>query len=359
MRRQRVFRDKANPLDWYDDQEFYQRFRFNKDGLIALTRLLENDLKPKRNRPDCFPPLWRVMIALRFYASGSYQLIVGDTMGETVERTASQSSVSRIINSVSDALCRRSGEFIRFPTAPGEVSAVQEGFYNLQGFPGVVGCVDGTHVKIQTPAGEVGVAYFGRKGPTINCQFICDHRYRFTNAVVNRPGRVHDSRMFRESSIGKEFIDGKRKGYLLGDSGYANRPYLLTPFPDGNLLAHQRRYNKAHSSTRMKIECTFGIVKRRFSCLKGLRVEPNRACRIIVACAVLHNIFYEMSQPKDPEIDAEIPDPDEGDMDFSSCEENDADAGIGEGTRKVSDRQKLEMGKMLRENIAKQYFDDQ
>lgn len=360
MRRQRVLRDNTNPLDWYSDQEFYQRFRFNKKGLLALTQLLEDDLRIKRNRPDCIPPLWSILIALRFFATGSHEIVIGDTMGDTIERKTSQPTVSRIISKVADALCRRSCQFIRFPTTPDEIRFVQEGFFKLRGFPGVVGCVDGTHVKIQVPIGDVGVQYIGRKGPTINCMFICDHRYRITNAVVNRPGRVHDSRIFRESAIGKEFINGKRKGYLLGDSGYANRSYLLTPYPEGNLLPHQRAYNKAHSSTRMKIECTFGIAKRRFGCLKGLRVEPDRACRIIVACAVLHNIFYEMQQPKDPEIDAEmISDADADDTDDSNSEESEVDALTGDGTRTTSDRKQLQIGKMIREDIAKQYFNDE
>ena len=35
---------------------------------------------------------------------------------------------------------------------------------------------------------------------------------------------------------------------------------------------------------------TFGQLKARFTCLRGLRVAPDRACDITVACAVLHNV---------------------------------------------------------------------
>jgi len=34
----------------------------------------------------------------------------------------------------------------------------------------------------------------------------------------------------------------------------------------------------------------FGLFKSRFQCLHHLRVTPDRACDITVACAVLHNI---------------------------------------------------------------------
>lgn len=68
------------------------------------------------------------------------------------------------------------------------------------------------------------------------------------------------------------------------------------PYADPQSRA-QRAYNHAHSvtrvkidPTRVKIENTFGILKARFTCLKGLRVKPERACQMIAACVVLHNI---------------------------------------------------------------------
>jgi len=34
----------------------------------------------------------------------------------------------------------------------------------------------------------------------------------------------------------------------------------------------------------------FGLIKSRFQCLNYLRVIPQRACDIVIACVVLHNI---------------------------------------------------------------------
>ena len=52
----------------------------------------------------------------------------------------------------------------------------------------------------------------------------------------------------------------------------------------------EQNYNLAHCRTRVVIEKTFGILKRRFACLNiGLRVEPEKACKIIMACVILHN----------------------------------------------------------------------
>lgn len=143
---------------------------------------------------------------------------------------------------------------------------------------------------------------------------VCDSMCHITNVEAKWPGSVHDSTIFRESGLCTLFERGKKKrlilifhtyfgpnitaflhytgaydGILLGDRGYACRQYFMTPFPDPN-PGPQTRYNAALARTRARIEMTFGQIKGRFQCLKSLRVAPDRACDIIVACAVLHNI---------------------------------------------------------------------
>ena len=84
-------------------------------------------------------------------------------------------------------------------------------------------------------------------------------------------------------------------------------PTLITPYPNP-APGPQTTLNRPHSRTRVKIENTFGILKSRFQCLRGLRVCPERACDIIVACAVLHNIATlrkEMPPPFDPFLEGE------------------------------------------------------
>ena len=82
---------------------------------------------------------------------------------------------------------------------------------------------------------------------------------------------------------------GEFDGHVLGDRGYPCQPCLLTPYADP-VPGPQQRYNLAHMRTRARVENTFGILKARFQCLQMLRVTPERACDIIIACVVLHNI---------------------------------------------------------------------
>ncbi|XP_052819304.1 putative nuclease HARBI1 [Mya arenaria] len=83
--------------------------------------------------------------------------------------------------------------------------------------------------------------------------------------------------------------EGVMDGYLLGDSGYACRRYLLTMYLNTR-SPPQERYNRALVKTRVIIEQTYGVLKRRFPCLSyGLRVQPQRCCQIILTCSFLHN----------------------------------------------------------------------
>lgn len=94
-------------------------------------------------------------------------------------------------------------------------------------------------------------------------------------------------------------ITGQFNGILLGDRGYPCLPSLMTPYPD---LGPQQCYNVAHSRTRARVEMTIGILKARFRCLRRLRVTPERACDIIVACVVLHNIYFTIRGEHHPAV---------------------------------------------------------
>ena len=52
----------------------------------------------------------------------------------------------------------------------------------------------------------------------------------------------------------------------------------------------QERYNTSLCKTRVTVEMAFGILKRRFASLNGLRVTPEHAGKCIVTAVVLHNI---------------------------------------------------------------------
>ncbi|XP_060759492.1 putative nuclease HARBI1 [Neoarius graeffei] len=291
VKRKRVFRDRTNPLEVYNDDEIISRFRLTREAILRLTDELGEVLGPTTERSHSIPALLQVCTALRFYATGSFLNTVGDTVG------LSKASVSQVAYRASGALSER---LPQFPTEPAELSRLKRGFYNISRFPNVVGAIDGTHVKVQAPS-ENEHLFINRKGyHSLNIQALCDHNLKFLNCVAHWPGSVHDSRILQNSQLCEAFEEGIIDGILLGDSGYPLKPWLLTPFLNPTTPA-QRKYNAAHCSTRNTIERAFGVLKRRFHCLHGeLRMIPDRVCNIVCATVVLHNMARDLQLP-DPE----------------------------------------------------------
>lgn len=78
--------------------------------------------------------------------------------------------------------------------------------------------------------------------------------------------------------------------FLLGDSGYANTTYMLTPLTNPQ-TAPERKYQRAHITTRNSAERLFGVAKRRFPSLAlGLQIDIDDVLIVIVACFLLHNV---------------------------------------------------------------------
>lgn len=60
------------------------------------------------------------------------------------------STASRIVSKVSRAIVRHFIDFVKMPEQHNIIRAQNE-FYNIARFPRVIGLIDGTHVKIQSP----------------------------------------------------------------------------------------------------------------------------------------------------------------------------------------------------------------
>ncbi|XP_063040350.1 putative nuclease HARBI1 isoform X2 [Engraulis encrasicolus] len=163
---------------------------------------------------------------------------------------------------------------------------------NIEGIPDVLGVVDCTQIPIKAPPGPHEADYINTRAfYSINIQMICDSTNVITNIEAKWPGAVLDDHVFKESSLCAKFEEGVfDDALLLGDMGYTCRTFFMTPYTDPS-PGPQTRFNAALEKTRSKtIETTISQMRGRFQCLNGLRVAPDRACDITVACAVLHNI---------------------------------------------------------------------
>ena len=71
VRQIRHLRDTFSPLEEYDDQDFRLRFRLTKDSVSDLAKILDKDLQHQTRRGLPLTPMQQVLIALRFYATGT------------------------------------------------------------------------------------------------------------------------------------------------------------------------------------------------------------------------------------------------------------------------------------------------
>ncbi|XP_056015330.1 putative nuclease HARBI1 [Ostrea edulis] len=282
--RPRVFRDRLNPFDMRTYEELYERYRFRRPTIIFLCGIIEDIVIHPTRRSLALPPMVQLLVFLRFVATGAFHQLIGDSIH------LSKLTAGRCIRRVASALVSLANRYIIFPTDQNATNTKRK-FHNIAGFPGVLGCVDGTFIRIQTPV-ESEPDYVNRKGyHSLNVMMSCDTNFVITNCVAKWPGSCHDSRVFRESTLCRQFENGQHDGLLLGDSGYPCKTYLMTPYNNTNDVRHKERFNSALCRTRVVIEQTYGILKRRFPCLAvGLLTKPDRACQYVVACVVLHNI---------------------------------------------------------------------
>lgn len=161
-------------------------------------------------------------------------------------------------------------------------------------FPDVLGCIDGTSIRIRTPAHKIKSTYVNRHDiPSITLQGICDHKKRFIDVSVGAPSKIHDARVYELSDISSELphlCNGKY--HVLGDAAYPIREWLLVPFRDyGNLSEEQKLYNQRFCSTRVLIENCFGLLKGRFRQLIEIEMHTvDKISKFILCCCVAHNL---------------------------------------------------------------------
>ena len=116
-----------------------------------------------------------------------------------------------------------------------------------------------------------------------------------TNAYAGWPGCTHDarvlrnSRLYRNAELGNMFDADK---FIIGDSAYPVKPWLITCFKDnGHLAENQRRFNRKLASMRQIVERVIGHVKCRFRRLQNVHLyDLESVARVAFCGCILHNL---------------------------------------------------------------------
>lgn len=109
------------------------------------------------------------ILNFRFFAGGSYQL----GCGQDFFAAFAQSTFSNSQKEVMDILEELCEDWINFHMSDQEKDECKLFFYEKSNFPGVIGCIDGTHIKILKPQADEHI-YFNRKGDhSMNVMVVC------------------------------------------------------------------------------------------------------------------------------------------------------------------------------------------
>ncbi|KAJ8866371.1 hypothetical protein PR048_032214 [Dryococelus australis] len=185
-RPRRCLRDTANPLEFYSVREFRQKYRFSKEN--ARWSLLPMILIEGQNRRGL--PLIPMQQLLQ----------------------------------------KNMQNWIKFPAGSVEFARNRLRLYEIGHFPGAIGAVDGTHIRIESPGGERAEVYTNRKCYfSVTVQEVVGVDMQIMGIACRWPGSTHDSRTFSNSGVKLMFEDGRLQGILFGDSRYPQLQYMFTP----------------------------------------------------------------------------------------------------------------------------------
>lgn len=281
------------PRDWQ------KNFRMRR---ITFNNLCES-LRPRLSREDtsfrqAVSVELRVAVTLWRLATNSEIRTVSHLFG------VGESSVcvftKEVVTAINEILAP---QYLHTPSAA-EMQDIVRGFREKWNFPQCAGAVDGTHIPILAPSFNPA-DYYNRKGEySIILQGVVDHSMKFWDVYIGWPGRVHDARVFANSSLYLRGQDGtllprRRENIqgvevplvILGDAAYPLLPWLMKPYPEGRGITQaQSDFNTHLSQARMTVERAFGLLKGRWRCLsKRADFETSFVSDVSFACCVLHN----------------------------------------------------------------------
>lgn len=122
----RTVRDRSNPLELLSEDDIFQRYRFRSATIFFICSLISDTISHQTQRSCPLPPLLQVLAALRFYATGSFYQLIGDSL------CVSKSAVGRAVRAVTSLLSALSARFIKFPSQ-NDISSIRTKFYQLAG----------------------------------------------------------------------------------------------------------------------------------------------------------------------------------------------------------------------------------
>lgn len=209
----------------------------------------------------------------------------------------SSASVCYYTARVAEAMMANAHVFCKMPRTGEELNSAATAFEEqFPHFPGCIGVIDGTHIPIWAPREWPSDYYCFKKFYSLNNVCLVNANMEFIFVRSGFPGCRSDVLNFEESELWQMIGDLENQGvYILADTGYPNRPYMVTAYKRGSTgggsAARRATWNAAVAAVRGLVERAFGLLKGKWRILYGPvhTGSVDMAIAIIFTCFLLHN----------------------------------------------------------------------
>lgn len=139
---------------------FIKNFRLSKAAFSYVLKELKTKLPPVI-KSSSLTPEFKLAACLRFLAEGGYQNGVGQDHFVGIAQPTVSVVLSEVLDILETTLCPN---WISLKMTEDEKNEARLYFFSKCRIPGVVMCVDGTHIKIAKPSGDNAHLFYNRKG---------------------------------------------------------------------------------------------------------------------------------------------------------------------------------------------------
>ena len=231
-----------------------------------------------------------------------------------------------------NAMIDMKDEYVYLPRNVAELRQTTK-FYEEVGLPGCCGSMDVVHVKWSScPTGDHNRAK-GKAGyPTLAFSCITDFNRRVIGIfgpqfgtrndkeIVKVDPNVHHIRTgwFKDVSWRYYDDDGRvkkeRGAYLICDNGYHRWPTSISPYANADCATREGYFSTNLESVRKDVECTFGILKKRWRILNnGFYYRDITICeKLFVTCCCLNNFLLDLMERTNVRVGRGAPIDDDG-----------------------------------------------
>ena len=235
----------------------------------------------------------------------------------TTDTNMSQFAHSTFFDMFIDRLYENKDDYIKLPPNLEALMSVQSQYADVH-LPGACGSIDVVHVKWSCcPAGDFNKCKGKESFASVAFECVTDNRRRILGIAPIQFGSRSDKHIVRldptVTSIKMDWykdvewecynINGEVKRcrgmYLICDGGYLRWETLICPYAGTNDGTGRRGYfNTNLESVRKDVECTYGILKKRWRILDyGIHYYDMKKCeKVFTVCSVLHNMLLDLPE---------------------------------------------------------------